>query len=402
MTPKISLAEIDIQPIMAAVNIGRIPVADIPGLINEAIADPDQANMYMRLFYILLTLGQRESALDMQAKALAARSIFRLKGPVKPGIRLLAFMGPGDLINNIPLEFIVDNSDIRLDLLFLSPDQALPEIIPDHDVAIVALSESGKNRPLLARVEELSAIWPRPILNRPQHISRCARDTACRLLSDIPELKIAPTQRVCREQIRTSGFPIIIRPVDTHAGKGLAKLDAASDLETYLAVQPESEFFVAEYIDYRSRDGLFRKYRIALIDGRPYLCHLAISENWMVHYHSAEMGTSRQKRDEEAAVMQSFAGDFASRHARALDAIAERLGLDYVILDCGEMPDGRLLFFEADIAGWIHATDPVDTFPYKPEHMQKAFDAFRQLLVKQSGSHCQIQRLRPLPASRGK
>ena len=84
--------------------------------------------------------------------------------------------------------------------------------------------------------------------------------------------------------------------------------------------------------------------------------------------------------DKEAAMMESFDRDFAVRHCVAFHGIAERLELDYVILDCGEMPDGRLVLFEADIGGWIHATDPVDTFPYKGPVMQKAFDAFRTML----------------------
>ena len=47
-----------------------------------------------------------------------------------------------------------------------------------------------------------------------------------------------------------------------------------------------------------------------------------------------------------------------------------------------ETRDGRLLLFEADSRGWIHATDPVDLFPYKPAVMQKAFDGFRTMLLK--------------------
>jgi hypothetical protein len=153
-----------------------------------------------------------------------------------------------------------------------------------------------------------------------------------------------------------------------------------------LEFNSDIEFFVAEHIDYRSNDGLYRKCRIALIDGKPYVCHLAISDNWIVHYKSAGMQLSEQKRVEEAAMMESFDRDFAARHWVVFRSIAERLDLDYVILDCGEMRDGRLVLFEVDIGGWIHATDPIDMFPYKPPVMQKAFDAFRTMLADRSGS----------------
>lgn len=382
MTPKFQLAELEIKPILTSLRIGSLTAAAVPELINDAISDPDPSNMFMRMFYILQTLAQREPALDMQAKALSLRSIYRIMAPSRPEIRLLAIMGPGDMIDNIPLEFIIDNAGIRLDLLFLSPDQPLPTVIPDHDVAIVSFSESDRNRPLLARMEKLYASWPRPILNRPDHIVRCARDIACKLLSDIPELHVPTTQRIQPDAAIEMAFPVTIRPVGSHAGRGFAKLDSTADFRAYLKAFASPEYYISPYIDYRSEDGSFRKYRIVLIDGRPFLCHLAISDHWMVHYHAAKMTECAEKRREEAEVMQNFDSDFARRHGKALSLISDRLGLEYVVLDCAEMPDGRLLLFEVDIAAWVHATDREEFFSYKAITMQKAFDAFKNLLKK--------------------
>ena len=156
-TPDIRLAAMDLPPILSSASIGRLPPAAIPDLIAAAHTDPDPANLYMRMFYLLQALGQQAFALDMQAKALERRCLYRIAGAPDPAIRLLALLGPGDMTDNTPLEFVVDNSDIRLDLLFLSPHQPLPEVIPDHDVAIVVVSESDKNRALLAHLETLLA-----------------------------------------------------------------------------------------------------------------------------------------------------------------------------------------------------------------------------------------------------
>ena len=101
---------------------------------------------------------------------------------------------------------------------------------------------------------------------------------------------------------------------------------------------PQEEFYISRFIDYRAPDGLFRKYRIVLIDGRPFLCHIAISQHWMIHYLNAGMAESAEKRAEEARCMASFDKDFARRHAAALRAIHERAGLDYLGIDCGESP----------------------------------------------------------------
>ena len=112
------------------------------------------------------------------------------------------------------------------------------------------------------------------------------------------------------------GFPLIVRPVGSHAGRGLQKLDAAAALPAYLAERGEAEFYISRFIDYSGADGLFRKYRIAFIDGVPYACHMAIAEQWMIYYLNANMGASAAKRAEEAAFMAEFDTGFARRHGR--------------------------------------------------------------------------------------
>jgi glutathione synthase/RimK-type ligase-like ATP-grasp enzyme len=175
-------------------------------------------------------------------------------------------------------------------------------------------------------------------------------------------------------------FPIIVRPLDSHAGDGLIKLECAAEIDAYLRERAEPEFYIAPFVDYRGQDGLFRKYRIALIDGRPYAVHMAISAHWMIHYLNAGMVESAEKRAEEARFMADFDADFAVRHASALRAIAERVDLDYLPFDCAETRDGKLLIFETGTNMVVHAMDPPDLFPYKQAQMEKVFGAFAAML----------------------
>ena len=62
----------------------------------------------------------------------------------------------------------------------------------------------------------------------------------------------------------------------------------------------------------------------------------------------------------------------------------ERLPFDYYSIDCSELPDGRLLVFEADTAAIIHMMDPEDVFPYKHSHMRSVFDAFGDMLRRRA------------------
>jgi glutathione synthase/RimK-type ligase-like ATP-grasp enzyme len=217
-------------------------------------------------------------------------------------------------------------------------------------------------------------------LNPARAVMNCARDSAYQLLHDIPGLVMARTQRLTREQTRSPRFPLTIRPVDTQAGTGLEKIASLGELDAYFERYLGTDYFVADYVDYQDDDGLFRKLRIVLIAGEPFICHVAISDHWMVHYLSAGMELSAAKRAEEAALMENFDQDFGSRHGAALREIARRLGLDYVVLDCAQTRDGRLLLFEVDSRAWVHSTDDVALFPYKPAVMQKAYDAFRTML----------------------
>jgi glutathione synthase/RimK-type ligase-like ATP-grasp enzyme len=175
-------------------------------------------------------------------------------------------------------------------------------------------------------------------------------------------------------------FPIIVRPIESHAGTGLEKLDQAGGLTTYLAGQADEAFYISPFVDYASPDGLFRKQRIALIRGRPFVCHLAVSAHWMVHYLNAAMLDDAENRAFEARFMQSFDQDFAVRHRAAFAALHARIGLDYFAIDCAETQDGRLLLFEADVAMIVHDMDPPDLFPYKKPQMRKVFDAFQTML----------------------
>jgi len=174
-------------------------------------------------------------------------------------------------------------------------------------------------------------------------------------------------------------WPIIARPIGSHAGKGLEKLDDAAALGAYLAGHTAQAFFVAAFFDYAGADGLYRKLRVVFFAGRAYVAHMAVSERWMVHYLNADMGRP-QNRAEEAAMMAGFDAGFAARHAEAFAALTDAFGLDYVGIDCAETTDGRLVVFEADVAMIVHAMDSAELYPYKKPQMRKLFEAFEGLL----------------------
>jgi hypothetical protein len=176
-----------------------------------------------------------------------------------------------------------------------------------------------------------------------------------------------------------------VRPVGSHAGRLLERLAGRGELRIYLESVAAEHFYLSDFVDYRNPDGFYRKHRVALIQGRAHLCHMAVSDHWMIHYLNAGMTESAAKREDEARAMAEFHTGFAHRHSEAIAVIHERLGLDYVIIDCAEAPDGRLLLFEVEMAAIIHLLDPVEQFGYKQPQMRRIFQAFGEMLDEAAG-----------------
>lgn len=357
-------------------------------MMDRVTDDVPGSGLGMDLSAIAQLRGDKANGLAIQNEALQLHQVFCPEhNPGTPLLRVLALATASDIGANTPIEFLLEGSDISLATLYLGPGVPLPRVLPAHDVAIVVAPATEDGRHALAMAEELSRNWTTPLLNRPAAIRDLERDRLYHNLKDIAGLRIPPTLRMRRTQLEQPdimAFPFIIRPFGSHAGFGLARLEDEAALRAYLADRPEEGFFVSPFIDYASPDGMFRKYRIALIGGKAFAVHMAIAEEWKVWYLNADMALSPANRAEEARCMQDFDGGFGARHAKALQEMSSRIGLDYVLVDCAETGDGELLVFEADHCAIVHDMDPVNVYPYKPAQMRKIFSAFAAMIARQA------------------
>lgn len=359
-------------------------------LVARATADAADSAAFLDLSALLIATGAREKGLEVQAAAIADHALYRRSAPTPATLRLLAFATHGDFTANTPLDFLLEGSGVELMTWYIDGPPS-PGSAPEHDVAFLAIGESAEAAPLLQRLETALAAWPRPVMNaRSGLIAGLTRDGVAERFVGHPKVLCPAVRRLDREAVAALAegsrdlaavasdlaWPVILRPVGTHAGHGMQKLGSAAEAAAYLAEHDATEFYATAFEDYSGQDGLFRKLRVVFIQGRPFIAHMAVSENWMVHYLNANMDESAAKRAEEAEMMATFDEGFAVRHAEAFQALCEAYALDYFGIDCAETADGRLVVFEADVAMIVHAMDPEDLYPYKKPAMRRLFGAF--------------------------
>ena len=366
-------------------------------LLERYASDPTDAAALLDMSVLLQTTGQRSKGLELQQMALKLRPCYACAHGSGGGLKVLAFVAEGDFMANTPIDFLMKGSNAVLTLYYI--DGQTPDLrdLPAHNVAFIAVGESEANAPVLANLERLLDGWRGPIMNgAPQHIAALTRDRVADMFADVASIVAPATVRADRESLHqlaqghiglsallpNETFPIIVRPYGSHAGEGLEKIDSTAEVGAYLEKRAEQHFYLAPFVDYAGPDGFFRKQRIAVIDGWPFPSHWAVSNHWMVHYLNSGMQENEAWRAEEASWMRDFDIDFAIRHAPAFNALHRKFGLDYFVIDCAEMPDGRLLLFEAQVAMIVHAMDATGIFSYKLPAMQKLFGAFQSALER--------------------
>jgi hypothetical protein len=89
-------------------------------------------------------------------------------------------------------------------------------------------------------------------------------------------------------------------------------------------------------------------------------------------------------RAEEERFLADIGSAFDGPRAAVLDEIARRAGLDYFGMDCGILPDGRVIIFEIDVAMIVHLGDPIDRYPYKHRYVPRIYEAVERLIRSRS------------------
>ncbi|MBZ0091473.1 MAG: tetratricopeptide repeat protein, partial [Sulfuricellaceae bacterium] len=345
--------------------------------------DPGYVDAHINLSAILMEDGRTQEAKRHIDLAYRQKNIFEKRSSSASKTVLVLFdAGKG----NINLTHLFDEkaNNIIDWMIEYASDEQIGEL-PDYDLVFNAMGDpdvTGDTREPVSRFLDVCA---KPLLNPPDKVARTARNKLPALLEGIGKLLVPPVWRFADstgwDESVADRLPLLIRPVHTHGGVGMVLTKTPAELAQYRSEQ-SGPVYVSHFIDYRSADSWYRKYRMIFIDRKPYPYHLAISQNWIVHYYTAEMESSPWKLEEEKVFLQDPETVLGQDGMQAIQAIGARMDLDYAGIDFSIMPDGRILVFEANPTMLVHPENPAGPLAHKNVYVQRIFDAFEELLKR--------------------
>jgi hypothetical protein len=118
-----------------------------------------------------------------------------------------------------------------------------------------------------------------------------------------------------------------------------------------------------------------------MVGGQLYPLHLAISQNWKIHYFSADMADHAEHRAEEAEFLSNMSEVLGSNAMAALQQIQASLGLDYGGIDFGLNRQGEVLLFEANATMVVEQPNEDARWDYRRAAVERIHDGVRNLFL---------------------
>ncbi|MEM9781401.1 MAG: hypothetical protein AAF899_02890 [Pseudomonadota bacterium] len=201
-----------------------------------------------------------------------------------------------------------------------------------------------------------------PVLNPPAEILKTTRVAIARLLDGIEGLVVPKivnarcdprrAASAARRLVEQLGLPMIVRSVNEHGGRNMSLCMTVKEVQTALTMFEGKPFYAIEYVDTQVEQGVWRKFRMAFIDGAPFAHKLQFGETWNVHgpgwYEIFERRADLV--EEETRFVDDGPGYLGPEAMATLDAIRKRIDLDFFGVDFAFDSAGKMVLFEANAA----------------------------------------------------
>lgn len=355
-------------------------------LLAALSLDPDSAMAHIGMARIFAIEGDDAASLEHQRAALGDAAIsISVPGTLQDRAPRLLLLASEEQLGATAGEWLAESTFSIATLVVerFHDDLALPP----HHAVFNTISDADRNTAALERARRIVARTTVPVINSPYAILATARTALKQRLADVADVVVPITSAFARNgRLPDVGWPLLLRAPGFHSGQHFVRVERPDDLTAALAQLPGDTLLAIQALPAQSRDGLFRKYRMMIVDGKLYPMHAAISNHWKVHYFSAEMVRHPERRAEDEAFLASPGNVLGERAVRALDAIRARLELDYGGIDFALDADGRVLVFEANATMTVPSPPSGEEWDYRRAPVARILDATREMLLSRARS----------------
>jgi hypothetical protein len=364
--------------------------------------DPRDAGAHEVVAHLLQGFGRVDEAKSNFQRSAALRDPVKIGHALggTPAFRVLMLFAPG--AGNTPFNEMlrVVTYDVHMLSVVAGVEYDVESLRASTDVVFNLIGDVDNAGHLLECAAQLLAQIGKPVVNHPNDIALTGRQSISERLAPIVDCIAPPTRRYSTDEMRlalsgsdpspltrSGEYPLLVRRAGTHGGKDFERVNDLAALCTFVEQTAAPYYYISKYIDYRSADGYFRKYRFMFIDGDILPYHLAIDDKWMVHHATTDMVNQKWMQDEEHTFLDAPHSVFGERQYAVLRAIRDAIGLHYWGIDCALDREGFVVVFEANATMLVHSRN--ELFPYKRPAVAKIKRAYDAMLEQ----HAAIARL---------
>jgi hypothetical protein len=311
-----------------------------------------------------------------------------------PPVRVLLLVSA--VGGNTPTASLLDEAVFQTTVLVTEYyDPNIP--LPPHDLVFNSIGDADICREGLETACSILARTSRPVINHPWAVLKTGRASNVERLRGLPNIIVPRIATLRRATLAGSGaagivarngfcFPLLARAPGFHTGHHFMRVETAEALADAAEKFPGDDVWLIEQLNARDREGMFRKYRVMIVDRQLYPLHMAISGDWKVHYFTADMAEAAGNRAKEADFLNNMAAVVGERGIVALQRIQAMLEIDYGGIDFAVNAQGDILFFEANATMVIAPLSLDEKWAYRRPSFDKVFAAVRAMLIERSMS----------------
>lgn len=220
-------------------------------------------------------------------------------------------------------------------------------------VLVNAICEPQQQRSSLERLARLELELRLPIVNPSWVVRSTTRPAIARRLSHQAAVRVPRCSLYLDGALTLSEhidlhehrFPVLLRPPGEHGSVGLLRINRRRELAT--KAHAVRSCTVTDFVDFRSEDGLWRKYRIVCAGDRLFRRHVLAHRKWNI---TRDARTYMGKHPHLVAEEEEWIGrpvtlEPGSVEARVLHQF-RALQLDFGVIDFALPPGGDIVIFE--------------------------------------------------------